>query len=64
MGIHRIDCRGHFVLYNINDMDAFLLLVMPPLLGYGIYWLMKNDFVQSQIGHIKKRIGENDNAKR
>ena len=58
MGIHRIDCRGHFVLYNINDMDALLLFVMLPLLGYGLYWLMKNDIVQSIIGNIKKRIGE------
>ncbi len=24
-------------------MDAFILFVMPPLLGYGIYLLMKND---------------------
>jgi hypothetical protein len=39
-------------------MDAIILFVMPPLLGFGIYWLMKNDFVQSTIGHIKKRIGE------
>ena len=39
-------------------MDAFILFVMLPLLGYGLYWLMKNDFVQSIIGNIKKRIGE------
>ena len=45
-------------------MDAFILFVLPPLLGYGIYLLMKNDgkledFVQFMIGYIKKRIGEN-----
>jgi len=39
-------------------MDAFLLLVMLPLLGYGIYYVKENDFVQSTIGNIKKRIGE------
>ena len=40
-------------------MDAIILFVIPPILGYGIYWLMKNDFVQFMIGYIKKRIGEN-----
>ena len=39
-------------------MDAFILFVMLPLLGFGLYWLMKNDFVQFMIGYIKKRIGE------
>jgi len=46
---------------NRNDermMDAFILFVLPPLLGFGIYWLMKHDFVQFMIGYIKKRIGE------
>ena len=43
-------------------MDTFLLIVMPPLLGYGIYLLMRNDdkledFVQSMIGYAK-RIGK------
>ncbi len=43
-------------------MDAFILFVMPPLLGYGIYLLMKNDgkledFVQLIIGYAK-RIGK------
>jgi len=42
-------------------MDAFILFVMPPLLGFGIYWLMKHDFVQFMIGYIKKRIGEKKN---
>ena len=46
-------------------MDAFLLFVMPPLLGYGIYLLMKNDgkledFVQSMIGYVKRKIGKKD----
>ena len=53
---------------NRNDermMDAFILFVLPPLLGFGIYWLMKHDFVQFMIGYIKKRIGEkkNDNIR-
>ena len=39
-------------------MDAFLLLVMLPLLGFGIYYVKENDFVQSTIGYIKKRKGE------
>ena len=39
-------------------MDAIILFVMPPVLGFGIYWLMKNDFFQFMIGYIKKRIGE------
>ena len=43
-------------------MDAFILFVLPPLLGYGIYLLMKNEgklenFVQSMIGYAK-RIGK------
>ena len=49
---------------NRNDermMDAFILFVLPPLLGFGIYWLMKHDFVQFMIGYIKKRIGEKKN---
>ena len=33
-------------------MDAFILFVLPPLLGFGIYWLMKHDFVQFMIGYI------------
>ena len=48
---------------NRNDermMDAFILFVLPPLFGFGIYWLMKHDFVQFMIGYIKKRIGEKD----
>ena len=60
----RIGCRSHFILYNINDMDAFLLFVMLPLLGFGIYYVKENDFVQFMIGYIKKRIGENNNAKK
>ena len=46
-------------------MDAFILFVMPPLLGFGIYYVMKHDFVQFMIGYIKKRIGEkkNDNIR-
>ena len=45
-----------------EQMDAIILFVMPPLLGYGIYLLMKNngkleDFVQSMIGYMK-RIGK------
>ena len=47
---------------NRNDermMDALLLFVMPPVVGYGIYLIMKNDFFQFMIGYIKKRIGEN-----
>ena len=43
-------------------MDAFILFVMPPLLGFGIYYIMRNDgkfddFIQSMIGYVK-RIGE------
>ena len=50
-------------------MYAFLLFVMPPLVGYGIYFLMRDDgkfddFIQSMIGYVK-RIGEkkNDNIR-
>ena len=49
---------------NGNDgmMDGFLLFVMPPLFGFGIYYIMRNDgkfddFIQSMIGYVK-RIGE------
>ena len=43
-------------------MDAFILFVLPPLLGFGIYYIMRNDgkfddFIQSMIGYVK-RIGE------
>ena len=43
-------------------MDAFLLFVLPPLLGFGIYYVMRNDgkyddFIQSMIGYVK-RIGK------
>ena len=37
-------------------MDAFILFVVPPVLGYGIYWLMKNDYIQFMLDYIKKRI--------
>ena len=49
---------------NGNDgiMDAFILFVLPPLLGFGIYYIMRNDgkfddFIQSMIGYVK-RIGK------
>jgi hypothetical protein len=45
-------------------MDAIILFVIPPILGYGIYYVKENDFVQFMIGYIKKRIGENNNAKK
>ena len=48
---------AHHIKRNYK-MDAFLLLVMLPLLGAGIYYVKENDFVQSTIGNIKKRIGE------
>jgi len=43
-------------------MDAFLLFVLPPLIGYGIYYVMRDDgkfddFIQSVIGYTK-RIGK------
>ena len=47
--------------YVIGDyMDAFILFVLPPLLGYGIYYVMRNqgklnDFVQSMIGYVKRK---------
>ena len=41
-------------------MDAFILFVLPPLLGYGIYLLMKNDFVQLMIGYVKRKMKEEE----
>ncbi len=46
-------------------MDAFILFVMPPLLGFGIYWLMNNngklnDFVQLIIGYVKRKMRKKD----
>ena len=46
-------------------MDTFLLIVMPPLLGFGIYYFMRNDgkyddFIQSMIGYVKRKIGKKD----
>ena len=43
-------------------MDAFILFVLPTLLVYGIYFLMRDDckfddFIQSMIGYMK-RIGK------
>ena len=45
-----------------DQMDAFILFVLPPLLGYGIYYVMRDDgkfddFIQSMIGYAK-RIGK------
>ena len=40
-------------------MDAIILFVILPLLGYGIYYVKENDLFQFMIGYIKKRIGEN-----
>ncbi len=49
-------------------MDAFILFVMPPLLGFGIYWLMNNngklnDFVQLIIGYVKRKMKKDDNIR-
>ena len=55
MGIRRIDCRCHSILFDINDMDAFLLFVMPPMLGFGIYYAKKHDFVQFMIEYMKRK---------
>ena len=36
-------------------MDAFILFVMPPLLGFGIYYVDESyDFVQFMIGYIEE----------
>ncbi len=47
----------------IRLMDAFILFVMPPLLGYGIYLVMKNDFFQFIIGYMKRKMKEDDNIR-
>ena len=49
-------------------MDAFILFVMPPLLGFAVYYLMKNDgklndFVQLMIGYVKRKMKEDDNIR-
>ena len=44
-------------------MDAFILFVLPPLLGYGIYLVMKNDFFQFIIGYVKRKMKEDDNIR-
>ena len=44
-------------------MDAFILFVVPPVLGYGIYWLMKNDYIQFMIGYIKEKVKEKNEKK-
>ena len=44
-------------------MDAFILFVIPPVLGYGIYWLMKNDFFQFMIGYMKRKMKEDESRK-
>tara|TARA_B110001454_G_scaffold157718_1_gene147045 strand:+ start:589 stop:711 length:123 start_codon:yes stop_codon:yes gene_type:complete len=36
-------------------MDAFLLFVMPPMLGFGIYYAKKHDFVQFMIEYMKRK---------
>ena len=49
---------------NRNDermMDALLLFVMPPVVGYGIYLIMKNDFFQFMVEYIKRKIKEEKN---
>ena len=55
--LNHINYPAHHIKRNYK-MDAFLLLVMLPLLGFGIYYVKENDFVQSTIGYIKKRKGE------
>jgi hypothetical protein len=42
-------------------MDAIILFVIPPLLGYGIYLIMKNDFFQFMVEYIKRKIKEEKN---
>ena len=42
-------------------MDALLLFVMPPVVGYGIYLIMKNDFFQFMVEYIKRKIKEEKN---
>ena len=49
-------------------MDAIILFVIPPVLGYGIYLLMKNDgkledFIQSMIGYMKRKMKEDERRK-
>ena len=44
-------------------MDAFILFVMPPLLGLGIYYIMKNEFVQFMIEYIKEKVKEKNEKK-
>ena len=39
-------------------MDAFILFVMPPLLGFGIYYVMKHDFTKFMIEYMKKKIND------
>ena len=39
-------------------MDAFILFVMPPLLGFAIYYILKHDFVQFMIGYMKRKMME------
>ena len=63
MDSHRLDCRCHFVSYDIKIMDAFILFVMPPLLGLGIYYIMKNEFVQFMIEYIKEKVKEKNEKK-
>ena len=49
---------------NRNDermMDALLLFVMPPVVGYGIYLIMKNDFFQFMVEYVKRKIKEEKN---
>ena len=42
-------------------IDALLLFVMPPVVGYGIYLIMKNDFFQFMFEYIKRKIKEEKN---
>ena len=43
-------------------MDAFILFVLPPLLGFGIYYLSRNDFVQFMIEYMKRKMKEDDRS--
>ena len=42
-------------------MDALLLFVMPPVVGYGIYLIMIIDFFQFMFEYIKRKIKEEKN---
>ena len=39
-------------------IDALILFIALPLLGFGVYWIMHNDFIKFMFQYMKKKMAE------